>query len=90
MSAGSWQRRWFVLQSDGTFYHLSNRGGEDRKPVANLFISTIKHEAKGRERQSFSLVSPTHTYCLLAESEESRQEWIDALQVRAASMLCLA
>lgn len=76
-----WQRRWFVLQSDGTLYHLSSRNGEDRKAVVNLCISTIKHELKDRDRLTFSLVSPHLTYALQAESAAERQEWIDSIQV---------
>jgi Arf-GAP with coiled-coil, ANK repeat and PH domain-containing protein len=81
MTSGHWQRRWFVLQSDGSLYHLSSRNGEDRKAVANLCISTIKSDLKEKERASFCLVSPTHTYCLQAENELERQEWINSIQV---------
>lgn len=80
---GSWQRRWFVLQSDGTLYHLSSQTGHDRKAVVNLYISTIKQEAKDKERSSFRLVSPSHTYSLQADSDKERQSWIDSIQVRA-------
>jgi hypothetical protein len=84
MTSGHWQRRWFVLQSDGSLYHLSSRNGEDRKAVANLHISTIKTDVKEKERASFCLVSPTHSYCLLADNELERQEWINSIQVWAA------
>lgn len=79
---GSWQRRWFVLQSDGTLYHLSSQNEQDRKAVVNLCISTIKQESKDKERSSFKLVSPSHTYSLQADSDKERQSWIDSIQVR--------
>jgi PH domain len=90
VSSSHWQRRWFVLQSDGTFYHLSSRNGEERKAVINLCISTIKTDAKDKERAAFSLVSPSHTYHLQAEDDTDRQAWIDAIQARAAQRLHLA
>jgi PH domain len=87
VSGGSWQRRWFVLQSDGSLYHLSRCGGDDRKPVVNLCLAAVKAAppdatARERDRRVFSLVSPSHTYCLQAESEAERCEWIDTIQVR--------
>ena len=81
VSSSHWQRRWFVLQSDGTLYHLSSKNGEDRKAVVNLCISTIKTDATEKDRGSFTLVSPSHTYYLQAEDEQDRQAWIDAIQV---------
>jgi hypothetical protein len=81
LKSGIWQRRWFVLQSDGTLYHLSSRNSEDRKAVVNLCISTIKRDAKDKDRLAFSLVSPSHTYSLHAENELDRQEWINSIQV---------
>ena len=84
MKGGAWQRRWFVLQSDGALYHLSSRNGEDRKPVVNLRIATIKGAAKEKEPLTFSLVSPALTYYLQAESDAERQGWIDCIQVRSS------
>lgn len=84
MTHGTWQRRWFVLQSDGTLYHLSSQNGQDRKAVVNLCISTIKHDLRDREKLCFSLVSPSHTYSLQADSASERQSWIDSIQVRCA------
>lgn len=61
---GQWQRRWFILQSDGTLYHWS-KSGEVRKAVVNLQISTIKSDNSEHARNcSFSLVSPSHSYYL--------------------------
>lgn len=81
MKVGAWQRRWFVLQSDGSLYHLSSRSGDDRKPVVNLHISTIKRSNSEKDGLTFSLVSPVLTYFLQAESGEERQGWIDCIQV---------
>ena len=88
MSSGHWQRRWFVLQSDGSLYHLSKRDAEDRKAVVNLCISTIKTDAKHNDGLAFSLVSPSHTYCLQAESEFERREWINCIQARLPLCPC--
>ena len=89
MKVGAWQRRWFVLQSDGSLYHLSSRSGEDRKAVVNLRISTIKRSHAEKDGVTFSLVSPALTYFLQAESSEERQGWIDCIQVPPASLLPL-
>lgn len=89
LKSGIWQRRWFVLQSDGTLYHLSSRNSEDRKAVVNLCISTIKGDAKDKDRLAFTLVSPSHTYSLQADNELDRQEWINSIQVRAHTDVCI-
>jgi PH domain len=93
VAAGTWQRRWFVLQSDGSLYHLSRRGGDDRRPVVNLCLAAVKTDgaavggggggSRDRDARGFSLVSPSHTYCLQADSEAERGEWIDTIQARA-------
>ena len=83
LTSGHWQRRWFVLQSDGALYHLSSRNADDHKPVVNLHIATVKADAAAAgERASFVLVSPSSAYTLRAEDDADRQEWIDTIQVR--------
>lgn len=83
----SWSKRYFVLQDNQL---CAYKNGKDQQPdlVLQLLLYTVKSREDLDRRNCFELVSPPDKSVLLqAENEESKQEWIQAIQGCISNLL---
>ncbi|XP_045112672.1 arf-GAP with coiled-coil, ANK repeat and PH domain-containing protein 2-like isoform X2 [Portunus trituberculatus] len=75
----SWNRRYFTLQNNQLVYR--KRSGEEVTVMEeDLRLCTVKAAVDVDRRFCFEVVSPFKCHMLQAESEESYNSWISALQ----------
>ncbi|KAK9788851.1 hypothetical protein WJX73_007548 [Symbiochloris irregularis] len=80
-----WNRRWFVLDSQGMLYYYSEKDKQDGQasPQNTVLLLTAAVRAEPREDRPFvfTIVSPAHkNYTLQAESEADMLRWMAAIQ----------
>jgi Arf-GAP/coiled-coil/ANK repeat/PH domain-containing protein len=83
----TWSKRYFVLQDNQL---CAYKNGKDQQPdlVLQLLLYTVKSRDDIDRRNCFELVSPPDKSVILqAENEESKQEWIQAIQGCISSLL---
>lgn len=82
----TWNRRYFTLQNNQLVYRKRSerlditRGEEVTVMEEDLRLCTVKPAVEVDRRFCFEVVSPTKCHMLQAESEESYDSWISALQ----------
>ncbi|KAK8751966.1 hypothetical protein OTU49_011377 [Cherax quadricarinatus] len=75
----TWNRRYFTLQNNQLVYR--KRSGEEVTVMEeDLRLCTVKPAIEVDRRFCFEVVSPMKCHMLQAESEESYDSWITALQ----------
>ncbi|XP_064461329.1 arf-GAP with coiled-coil, ANK repeat and PH domain-containing protein 2-like [Ornithodoros turicata] len=76
----TWNRRWFMIQSSQLVYR--KRTGEEAKTVMeeDLRLCTVKHAHDIDRRFCFEVLSPSKSHMLQADSQDSYDCWITALQ----------
>ncbi|KAK7082674.1 Arf-GAP with coiled-coil, ANK repeat and PH domain-containing protein 2 [Halocaridina rubra] len=75
----TWNRRYFTLQNNQLVYR--KRSGEEVTVMEDdLRLCTVKPAYEVDRRFCFEVVSPMKCHMLQAESEDSYQSWISALQ----------
>ncbi|XP_045583437.1 arf-GAP with coiled-coil, ANK repeat and PH domain-containing protein 2 isoform X2 [Procambarus clarkii] len=75
----TWNRRYFTLQNNQLVYR--KRSGEEVTVMEeDLRLCTVKPAVEVDRRFCFEVVSPMKCHMLQAESEESYDSWINALQ----------
>ncbi|KAG0723782.1 Arf-GAP with coiled-coil, ANK repeat and PH domain-containing protein 2 [Chionoecetes opilio] len=75
----SWNRRYFTLQNNQLVYR--KRSGEEVTVMEeDLRLCTVKPAVEVERRYCFEVVSPMKCHMLQAESEDSYNSWISALQ----------
>ncbi|CAN7987409.1 unnamed protein product [Ixodes pacificus] len=76
----TWNRRWFIIQNGQLVYR--KRSKEEMKTVMeeDLRLCTVKPAQEFERRFCFEVLSPSKTHMLQADSQESYNCWITALQ----------
>ncbi|CAN7986104.1 unnamed protein product [Ixodes hexagonus] len=76
----TWNRRWFIIQNGQLVYR--KRSKEEMKTVMeeDLRLCTVKPAQEFERRFCFEVLSPSKTHMLQADSQESYDCWITALQ----------
>ncbi|KAI7687076.1 Arf-GAP with coiled-coil, ANK repeat and PH domain-containing protein 2 [Sarcoptes scabiei] len=76
----SWNRRWFILQNHQLVYQKRSNEKELVVMEEDLRLCNARPAIEIDRRFCFEVVSPTKNHLLQAESEESCQQWLNALQ----------
>lgn len=76
----TWNRRWFIIQNGQLVYR--KRSKDEMKTVMeeDLRLCTVKPAQESERRFCFEVLSPSKTHMLQADSQESYDCWITALQ----------
>lgn len=76
----SWNRRWFIIQNHQLVYQKRSNEKELIIMEEDLRLCNARPAVEIDRRFCFEVVSPTKNHILQAESEESCQQWLAALQ----------
>ncbi|XP_077998264.1 arf-GAP with coiled-coil, ANK repeat and PH domain-containing protein 2-like isoform X2 [Glandiceps talaboti] len=74
----TWNRRWFVIQSNQLIYQKKLK--DTPTVVADLRLCTVKQANDIERRFCFEIVSPSKTCMLQADSENLKQLWMQGLE----------
>ncbi len=87
----NWKRRWFSVHGGTLSYEKYSLPPGSSILVRNLELCTVcACEAPSDYRFSFEIIGPTQRTCRLqAESEVSRQAWMEAIKLEIERVLCL-
>lgn len=78
-----WKQRWFVLRSDQLCYFKKEKeNAPQRKISLETILDSIEIDSMSESRQNcFKVITPQRNYVLCADSEETLENWLDALSV---------
>ncbi|XP_068694651.1 rho-associated protein kinase 2-like isoform X1 [Montipora foliosa] len=78
-----WRRRWFATDLDGRLYYYQKNNNTMARGFIDLdVIIAVQDQPSSKQdinKSSFSVVTPTRTYELMAHDEEEKLKWINAL-----------
>lgn len=78
-SIKTWKKRWFVLKGDTIFYFKTPRDTEQTGEI-KLESTCVCNPEKARGKKFyFSVTTPTRTFIMFAESEETMKQWVDKI-----------
>mmetsp|Transcript_10326 Transcript_10326/g.29481 ORF Transcript_10326/g.29481 Transcript_10326/m.29481 type:complete len:1176 (-) Transcript_10326:365-3892(-) len=84
-----WKRKWFVLENGRLCYRKDSRTAETKGNI-DIMLTTVKtSNEKGSRAFTFEVIcaNPQVSWCMQAESEQDRKEWIHAIQTVTANLL---
>lgn len=76
----TWNRRWFIIQQGQLVYRKRSRDEQRTVMEDDLRLCTVKPALDFERRFCFEVLSPSKTHMLQADSQESYDCWISALQ----------
>lgn len=76
----TWNRRWFVIQNNQLVYRKRSNDDVPTVMEEDLRLCSVKVAIDIDRRFCFEVLSPTKSHMLQADSEETFQQWISALQ----------
>ncbi len=76
----TWNRRWFIIQDHQLVYQKRSHDKELTIMEEDLRLCTAKPVSFMERRFCFEVVSPSKSHILQADSEETCQQWITAMQ----------
>lgn len=78
-SIKTWKKRWFVLKGDTMYYFKTPRDTEQTGEIKlDSACSCQPEKAKGK-KYYFSVTTPSRTFMMFAESEETMKQWVDKI-----------
>uniref|UniRef100_A0A1E1XLH1 Putative gtpase activating protein n=1 Tax=Amblyomma sculptum TaxID=1581419 RepID=A0A1E1XLH1_AMBSC len=76
----TWNRRWFIIQHGQLVYRKRSKDEQRTVMEEDLRLCTVKPALDFERRFCFEVLSPSKTHMLQADSQESYDCWITALQ----------
>ncbi|KAL3206903.1 hypothetical protein MRX96_039856 [Rhipicephalus microplus] len=76
----TWNRRWFIIQNGQLVYRKRSKDEQRTIMEEDLRLCTVKPALDFERRFCFEVLSPSKTHMLQADSQESYDCWITALQ----------
>ncbi|CAG2105815.1 unnamed protein product [Medioppia subpectinata] len=76
----TWNRRWFIIQDHQLVYQKRSHERELTIMEEDLRLCTAKPVQFMERRFCFEVLSPSKSHILQADSEETCQQWISAMQ----------
>ncbi|XP_032783075.2 arf-GAP with coiled-coil, ANK repeat and PH domain-containing protein 2 [Daphnia magna] len=88
----TWNRRWFAICSSQLIYRKRTGDREGTVMEQDLKLCSVRPLNEIDRRNCFEVISPTKSHVLQADSEETFQVWIQAIQdeIGAAMQLMLS
>mmetsp|Transcript_16242 Transcript_16242/g.63331 ORF Transcript_16242/g.63331 Transcript_16242/m.63331 type:complete len:475 (-) Transcript_16242:205-1629(-) len=78
-SIKTWKKRWFVLKGDTMYYFKTPRDTEQTGEIKLESTCSCQPEKAKGKKYYFSVSTPSRTFQMFAESEETMKQWVDKI-----------
>ena len=79
-----WKDRWVLMKSDQIEYY---RDRLDDEPAGSISLISLHAKTSAIRPHAIELVTPNRSYWFVAESDESRDEWIVAMSNNSQALM---